>query len=84
MLVNEANSNSKETALLMLCSSHHTTIHIKIPMCMTQNMLIYSKAFPFQLQFDGSIVKLSVAFVNLSERLMTAHFFDRNTYLLII
>lgn len=53
-------------------------------MCMTQNMLIYSKAFPFQLQFDGSIVKLSVAFVNLSERLMTAHFFDRNTYLLII
>lgn len=47
-------------------------------------MLIYSKIFPFQLWFDGSIVLVYVAFVSLSESLMKAHFIGYKAHLLIV
>lgn len=59
-------------------------IHVRIHLCMTQNMLIYSKIFPFQLWFDGSFVLLYVAFVSLTESLMKTHFIGYKAHLLIV
>ena len=59
-------------------------MHVRIRLCITKNMLIYSKIFQFQLRFDGSIVFLYVAFVCLTESLMKTRFIGYKAHLFIV